>query len=144
MCWSPEVYSVYGIMVICIEPLKLCETIWCRIIRTLTRKFCEELIACFPLIQHRPHKKEHFQQFFVAVGMTSLSCCLAMIGRCTDRPTDTRVEQFFYSCMYLLPWEYVYKAVAYIYMRVCVQIRAHTHTQIVFYCIHKYAYQHWI
>jgi hypothetical protein len=44
------------------------------------QKLWEELIAYFPLIRHRPHRKRFFQQFFVAAGTSLSSCYLAMIG----------------------------------------------------------------
>jgi hypothetical protein len=74
------------------------------------KKFWEELIACFPLIRHRPHKRRHLQQFFVAAGTCLLSRSLVTIGGYTDRPTDPplirhgqyrkrRLQQFFYCCV---------------------------------------------
>jgi hypothetical protein len=74
--------------------------------------FWEELIAYFPLIRHGPHRKRLLQQFFVAAGRSLLSCHQATIGAYTDRPTDIRIQQFFYCCVYSLPKESVYRAVA--------------------------------
>jgi hypothetical protein len=53
----------------------------------LNKKFWEELIIYFPLIPRGPHRKWHLQQFFVAMGMSLLSYCLAMIGGYIDRST---------------------------------------------------------
>jgi hypothetical protein len=48
------------------------------------KKFLEELIACFLLIRHVPHRKRHLQQFFVAARTSLPSCYLATIGGYTD------------------------------------------------------------
>jgi hypothetical protein len=40
------------------------------------------------------------------------SCYLRTISGHTDRPTDIGVQQFFYSCLYSLPQECLYLAVA--------------------------------
>jgi hypothetical protein len=45
-------------------------------------------------------------------GTSLPSCYLATIGRDIDRPIDTRVQQFFYSCVYSLLQGRVYQAVA--------------------------------
>jgi hypothetical protein len=74
------------------------------------RRGKQELIACFALIRHGPHRKRRFQKFFVAAGTSLQSCYLAMIGGYTDRPTDTRVQQLFYCCVYSLMRERVYRA----------------------------------
>jgi hypothetical protein len=44
------------------------------------KKLWEELFTYFPLIQHGPHRKRHFQQFFVAAEKFLPSLCLAMKG----------------------------------------------------------------
>jgi hypothetical protein len=76
------------------------------------KKFWEELMAYFPLIRLRPHRKRCLQQFFVAAGTSLQSCYIAAIRGYTDRPTDKRVQQFFSCCVYSLPQERVYWAVA--------------------------------
>jgi hypothetical protein len=53
------------------------------------KKFWEELIVCFPLIRHRPHRIRCLQQLFVATGTSLPSCYPATIGAHTDRPTDS-------------------------------------------------------
>jgi hypothetical protein len=58
------------------------------------------------------HRKRRLQQFFVAAGTSLPSCYLGTIGEYTDRPTDTRVQQFFYFFAYLLPRERVFRAFA--------------------------------
>jgi hypothetical protein len=65
-------------------------------------KFWEELIAFITLIRHGPHRKRRLQQFFLATGRSLPSSSLATIGGYTDKPTDTRVQQFFYCCVYSL------------------------------------------
>jgi hypothetical protein len=47
--------------------------------------FFPELISCFPLIRHGPHRKRSLQQLFVAVGTCLLTHCLAMIRGYTYR-----------------------------------------------------------
>jgi hypothetical protein len=71
----------------------------------------KKLIAYFLFIQHGPRRKWHLQKFFVVVRRILPRCYLAMIERYIDRPTDTRVQQFFYCCVYPLPRERVYRAV---------------------------------
>jgi hypothetical protein len=51
------------------------------------KKFREELIACFPLIRHEPHRKLRLQ-FFAAAGMCLPSRCLATIWG-IHRPTES-------------------------------------------------------
>jgi hypothetical protein len=65
------------------------------------------------LIRHGLHRERRFQQVFVVAGTSLPSRYLAMIGGYTDRPTDTRIQQFLYCCVYSLSWERVYRAVAY-------------------------------
>jgi hypothetical protein len=43
------------------------------------KKFWEELMAYFPLIQHGPHRKRHLQQFLFPAGTCLPSRCLATI-----------------------------------------------------------------
>jgi hypothetical protein len=78
----------------------------------MKKKFWEEQIAYFPSIRHGPHRKRRLQQFFVA-GRMSLSELLPSNDRGIHRQThtDTRVQQFIYSCKYSLQWERVYRAV---------------------------------
>jgi hypothetical protein len=78
--------------------------IFCNVFRFVTvdlsilknKKFWEQLIAYFPLILHGPHRKRRLQQIFVAPGKSLLRCYLVTIRGYTDRPTDTRVQKFFY------------------------------------------------
>jgi hypothetical protein len=70
--------------------------------------FWEELIAYFPLLPHKPHRKRRLQQFFFSAGTSLPNCYLATI----EGYTDTRVEQLFYCCVYSLPRESGYRAVA--------------------------------
>jgi hypothetical protein len=55
----------------------------------INKKFWEELIAYFPLIRYRPHRKRRLRQLFVATGTCLRNHCLATIGRITHRPTDS-------------------------------------------------------
>jgi hypothetical protein len=45
-------------------------------------------------------------------GTSLQSCYLATVGGYTNRLTDIRVQEFFYCCIYSLPRELVYQAVA--------------------------------
>jgi hypothetical protein len=65
------------------------------------RKFWEELIVYFLLIQHGPHRELCIQQFFIAVGMSLPSCYLAVIGGYTDRPTETYPTIFLLLCVFV-------------------------------------------
>jgi hypothetical protein len=73
-------------------------------------KFWDELIARFPSIQHG-----------------------ATIGGYTDTSTDTHVQQFIYSCVYSLPRESDYRAVAcqrkegYTLPSICLEVHMQTH-----------------
>jgi hypothetical protein len=82
------------------------------------KKFWEELIA-----YRGPHRKLRLQQFFVATGTSLPSFYLATVGGYTDRPTDSplirhrphrkwRGQQFICCCVYSLPLERVWWAVA--------------------------------
>jgi hypothetical protein len=52
------------------------------------------------------------QQLFLAARMSLPSSYLVTIGGYTDRPTETLVQQLSYCCVYSLPRERVYRAVA--------------------------------
>jgi hypothetical protein len=83
----------------------------------------DEEIIYFPFIRHRPQIKRRPQKFFVAAEMSLPSCYLATVGGYRERQTDfplirhgpqrkLRLQQFFYCCVFLLPRERVYRAVA--------------------------------
>jgi hypothetical protein len=46
----------------------------------ITKKFCEELITYFPLVQHRPQRKRHTQQFFYCI------VCISWRGNVVTEP----------------------------------------------------------
>jgi hypothetical protein len=71
-----------------------------------SKTFWKKIIAYFPLIRHEPQRKWRLQKFDAAEKSLP-SCYLATIGVYIDRPTDTRVQQFFYCCVYSLPRECV-------------------------------------
>jgi hypothetical protein len=52
------------------------------------KKFWEELIAYFPLIQHGTQRKRGLQQFFVAGGTPLQICHLSTRKGYTDKPND--------------------------------------------------------
>jgi hypothetical protein len=92
---------------------------WVHLVIVLNenKKFCDELITCFPLIHHGLHRKRCHQQFFIAAGTCLRSSCLAVIVGDTDSPLvrhgpyrKWRAQQFFYCCVYSLPWERVHQA----------------------------------
>jgi hypothetical protein len=78
----------------------------------ICQKFWEEIIVYFSLIRHGLRRKRRLQQFFVAAETYLPSCYLATIGGYRDRFTDTRVQQFFYCCVYPLLRERVHGAVS--------------------------------
>lgn len=53
------------------------------------KKFWEGPIAYSPLIQHRPHRKQHPQQFLVAAGTLLPSFYLVTLGGYTVTPTGS-------------------------------------------------------
>jgi hypothetical protein len=77
-----------------------------------SKKRWEELIAYFPLLTHGPHRKRRLKIFFISARTTLPSCYLATIGGYRDRPTSTRVQQF-YCCVYSLLQIDDYRAVVY-------------------------------
>jgi hypothetical protein len=78
----------------------------------MNRELWEETITYFTLIRHCPHRKRRLQKFIVVAGKSLPSCYQATIREYINRPIDTRVQHFFYCCVYLLPREHVHRAVA--------------------------------
>jgi hypothetical protein len=76
--------------------------------KSVNKKVWEELMAYFPFTRHEPHTKRGLQQ--LSLPRERLYRHLTTIGY-TDRPTDTCFQQF-YCCVYSLPRERVYRAVA--------------------------------
>jgi hypothetical protein len=76
-----------------------------------------------PLIRQGPHRKWYLHHFFVSMGISLPNFYLIMIDGCTDRPihspllkhgryNEWRFQHFFYYCVYSLPVERAYRAVA--------------------------------
>jgi hypothetical protein len=55
----------------------------------IKRKFWEEIIAYFPLIPYRPHRKRRLQKFFFAAGTSLPNCFLLTVRGYTDRLRGT-------------------------------------------------------
>jgi hypothetical protein len=85
-----------------------------------TRSYGGKWSLYFPLIWQGSHMKRRLQQFFVSSGASLPSCYLATIEGYTGRSTRTRVQQFFYRCVYSLLREHVHPAVAYKWTKRCI------------------------
>jgi hypothetical protein len=92
---------------------------WVHLVIALNenKNFWEELIIYLPLIQHRLHRKQRPQQFFISAGTCLQSSCLAVVAGDADSPLVRHgphrkwcIQQFFYYCVYSLQWEHVYQA----------------------------------